>query len=327
MHLTFHILSFFFSLVCVDDRQLNKMWHNHLGHPNSHVLSTLFKSGSLGNKNSPVSFDCTTCKLGKSKTLPFLHNASQANHCFDIIHSDVWGISPIISHAGYKYFVTFLDDYIRFTGIYFLRSKAEVFSVFQRFVSFLKTQFSTHIKILRSGGEYMSNTFQSFLQNEGILSQRSCPSTPQQNGVAERKNRHLLDVVRTLLLESSVPLRFWCEALSTTVHLINRLPSPTLHNVSLFYKLFGYSPSYFNLRTFGCVCFVHLAPHERHKLINQSVKCAFVGYVINKKGYVCYDLQLRRIRVSRNVVFFEISFSFPPMLDHHLHIFPSCHIF
>ena len=65
------------------------MWHNHLGHPNSHVLSTLFKSGSLGNKNSPVSFDCTTCKLGKSKTLPFLHNASQANHCFDIIHSDV----------------------------------------------------------------------------------------------------------------------------------------------------------------------------------------------------------------------------------------------
>ena len=108
----------------------------------------------------------------------------------------------------------------------------------------------------------MSNAFQSFLQNEGILSQHSCPSTPQQNGVAERKNCHLLDVVRTLLLESYVPLHFWCEALSTTVHLINRLPFPTLHNVSPFYK-FGYSPSYFNLRTFGCVCFVHLAPHER----------------------------------------------------------------
>jgi len=157
----------------------------------------------------------------------------------------------------------------------------------------------------------MSNAFQSFLQNEGILSQHSCPSTPQQNGVAERKNRHLLDVVRTLLLESSVPLRFWCEALSTAIHLINRLPSSTLHNVSPFYKLFGYSPSYFNLRTFGCVCFVHLAPHERHKLTNQSVKCAFLGYAINKKGYVCYDPQLRRIRVSRNVVFFENQFFFP----------------
>ena len=158
---------------------------------------------------------------------------------------DVWGISPIVSHAGYKYFVTFIDDYSRFTWVYFLQSKAEVFSVFQRFVYFLKTHFSAHTKILRSdsGGEYMSNAFQSFLQNEGILSQRSCPSTPQQNGVAERKNRHLLDVVRTLLLESSVPLRFWCEALSTAVHLINQSPSPTLYNVSPFYKLFGYSPS------------------------------------------------------------------------------------
>ena len=113
------------------------------------------------------------------------------------------------------------------------------------------------------------------------------------------------------MLESSIPLRFWCEALSTVVHLINWLHSPTLHNVSPLYKLFGYFPSYFNLRTFGCVCFVHLAPHERHKLTNQSVKCAFLGYAINKKSYVCYDLQHRRIRVSRNVVFFENQLFFP----------------
>ena len=108
----------------------------------------------------------------------------------------------------------------------------------------------------------MSNEFQVFLQSKGIISQRSCPSTPQQNGVAERKNLHLLDVVRTLLLESSVPPRFWCEALSTAVHLINRLPSPTTNHVSHFSKLFGHSPLYSDLRTSGCVCFVHLPPHE-----------------------------------------------------------------
>jgi len=78
-----------FYLVCLDDRQLNKMWHNILGYPNFHILSTLFKSGSLGNKNSPISFDFPTCKLGKSKTLPFSRNALCENHCFDIIHSDV----------------------------------------------------------------------------------------------------------------------------------------------------------------------------------------------------------------------------------------------
>ena len=134
------------------------MWHNRLGHPNSHVLSTLLKSGSLGNKIFSVPFDCTTCKLGKSKFLPFSNNASHATHCFDIIHSDVWGISLVVSHVCYKYFVTFINDYNQFTWVYFLRSKGEVFSIFQRFVALIETHFSAHIKILRSDsrGEYVS---------------------------------------------------------------------------------------------------------------------------------------------------------------------------
>ncbi|RVW98452.1 Retrovirus-related Pol polyprotein from transposon TNT 1-94 [Vitis vinifera] len=102
------------------------------------------------------------------------------------------------------------------------------FDFFKRFLALIETPFSASIKVLRSdsGGEYMSNEFQDFLQSKGIISQHSCPLTPQQNDVAERINRHLLDVVRTLLLYSSVPPRFWCEALTTAVHLINCLPSP-----------------------------------------------------------------------------------------------------
>ncbi|XP_027364321.1 uncharacterized protein LOC113871425 [Abrus precatorius] len=144
-----------------------------------------------------------------------------------------------------------------------------------------------------------------FLQNKGIISQHSCPSTSQQNGIAERKNRHLLDVVRTLLLESSVPPRFLCKALSTAVHLINRLPSPVLGNVSPFHKLHGYTPSSSGFRTFGCVCFVHLPIHKRHKLAAQSVKCAFLDYSNSQKGYICYDSSAHRMRISRNVIFFE----------------------
>ena len=117
------------------------------------------------------------------------------------MHTDIWGIALVISHEHYRYFVTFIDDFTRFTWVYFLRSKSEVFSVFKVFLTLVETQFFAKIKILQSdsGGEYMSNEFQFFLQSHGIISQRSCPFTPQQNGVAERKNRHLLDVVRTLL--------------------------------------------------------------------------------------------------------------------------------
>lgn len=133
----------------------------------------------------------------------------------------------------------------------------------------------------------MSQKFQDFLQNHGIISQRSCPSTTQQNGFTERKNRHLLDVVRTLFIESSVPSRFWCGALSTTIFLINRLPSPSLSNGSPFFRIFGYTFDYSHLRTIGCVCLVHLQPYKRTKLTAQSVQCAFLGYFVQQKGFVC----------------------------------------
>ncbi|KAL6332044.1 hypothetical protein AAG906_020403 [Vitis piasezkii] len=299
---SFPLLSFACNVVGFE----HKMWHRRLGHPNSDVLRTLFNFGLLGNKTCfslDLSFDCTSCKLGKSKVLPFLHSTSRASLCFDIIHSDVWGITPIVSHAHYKYFVTFIDDLI--------------FSVFKCFLTLIKTQFSASIKVLRSnsGGEYISNEFQDFLQSKGIISQRSCPLTPQQNGVAKRKNRHLLDVIRTLLLDSSVPPHFWCEAFSTAVHLINHLPSSMLNHVSHFSKLFGHSPLYFDLRTFGCVCFVHLPTHEQHKLTAQSVKCVFLSYVIPHKGYVCYDPHAHRIQASRNVIFFENQYFFPSHVE------------
>lgn len=91
----------------------------------------------------------------------------------------------------------------------------------------------------------------------------------------------------------------------TAIYLINRLPSPHLNNDSPYVRLFGHAPNYSNLHIFGCVCFVHLPAHERNKLTAQSVKCAFLGYAVTQKGFLCYDPHARRTRVSRNVIFFE----------------------
>jgi hypothetical protein len=170
------------SLACVTVNTPNEVWHKRLGHPNSVVLSHMLNSGLLSNKeqvSKNLSFDCSIYKLGKSKTLSFSSHGSCAEKCFDIVHSDVWGISPVISHARYKYFVTFIDDFNRYTWIYFLQSKSEVLSVFQTFVAYVENQFSTGIKILRSdsGGEYMSHKFHDFLHHKRIVFQRSCPYT------------------------------------------------------------------------------------------------------------------------------------------------------
>jgi len=142
-----------------------QLWHKRLGHPNSNVLHHLIKSRVLGNKHFPsfsvVQFDCNSCKLGKSKILPFPIHQSNVNQPFDMIHCDLWGITPVISHAQYKYFITFIDDYSHFTWVYFLRSKAEAFTTFKFFHAFVQTQFSFKIKILHydNGGEYTSHYF------------------------------------------------------------------------------------------------------------------------------------------------------------------------
>jgi transposase InsO family protein len=174
----------------------------------------LLKFGLLGNKNL-TSFnndivDYASCKLGKSKMLHFSLHKTRTTKPFEVVHTDVWGIAPVISHEHYKYFVIFIDDFTRFTWVYFFRSKSEVFSVFKALLSLVETQFSAKIIIFQSdsGGEYMSNEFQFFLQSHGIISQCSCPFTTQQNSMDERKNRHVLDVVQTLLIESCVLLIF-----------------------------------------------------------------------------------------------------------------------
>ena len=129
--------------------------------------------------------------------------------------------------------------------------------------------------------------------------------TSQQNGRAERKLRHILDIVRAFFLSAKVPAPFWSKA---AVHAINRIPSPVIQNQTPYECLFGSPPDYHHLRSFGSACFILLQPHEHNKLESRSRLCCFLSYGETQKGYLCYDPVSHRLRVSRNVVFWEHHF-------------------
>lgn len=153
------------------------------------------------------------------------------------------------------------------------------------------------------GKEYCNNSFNQFLDNQGILHQINCRCTLEQNGTTERKHRHLIKTTRILPYATHLPYRFGMEDLQTVVHLINRMPSPNIHNKSPYHLLFKRKPQYDYLRVFGCACFPWIHPPTRHKLARKTTQCIFIGYDKHHKGYRCYDPLTKKLTISRHVVF------------------------
>lgn len=144
------------------------------------------------------------------------------------------------------------------------------------------------------------------MSEKGIVHQTSCVHTPQQNGGAERKNRHLLEVARALLFNMHVPKRFWSDEVITACYLINRMPSYVLDGASTHSILFPSSPPFsLTQKIFGCVCYVHKLGPGFDKLDPRATKCVFMGYSRTKKGYRCYSPGLRRYFTSADVTFVE----------------------
>ena len=196
-----------------------------------------------------------------------------------------------------------------------MRTRVELFSIFQKFHAKICTQFNTSIRILRSDNakEYFSTPFSSFMSSHGILHQSSCAYTPQQNGLAKRKNPHLVETARTLLLHHKVPQCFWGDAILAACYLINRMPSSVLydqipHSILLPTQRLFYLPP----RVFGCVCFVHILTLGQDKLSAKATKCVFLGYSRLQMDYRCYYPDTNHNFISANVTFFKDSpfFSF-----------------
>ena len=283
------------------------LWHCRFGHISSKRIEKLHKDGLLKSFDFE-SFDiCKFCLLGKMTKSPFTGLSERANDLLALIHTDVCGPMSSVARGGYSYFITFTDDVSRFGYVYLMRHKSESYEKFKEFQNEVENQLGKKIKALRSdrGGEYLSNEFIDHLKNCGILSQLTPPGTPQLNGVSERRNRTLLDMVRPMMSLADIPISFWGFALETTAFTLNRAPSKAVEKTP--YELWtGKVPKLSFLKIWGCETYVKRLLSD--KLAPKSDKCFFVGYPKETKGYYFYNPSENKVFVARDGVFLEKEF-------------------
>ncbi|KAK1414482.1 hypothetical protein QVD17_30227 [Tagetes erecta] len=287
-----------------------KVWHSRLGHASDSKLSHIhfLRDFSFNFKENV----CDSCAKAKHTRSPFPKSFIKTNECFVLIHCDIWGKyrNPSTAHASF--FITIVDDFSRALWVFLIRNKSEASECLINFHNMVKTQFSKHIKRIRSdnGGEYTSNRMKDFYAREGILLETTCPHTPQPNGVVERKHRHLLETARALMFKGGIPKRFWGECIETAVYIINRLPSKVIKNQTPYEVVFKKQPDYDHMRTLGCLAYYSSIETGGDKFEFRGRPGVFMGYPQGTKGFKIFDLEHGKMVVSRDVKFVEHNFPF-----------------
>ncbi|GJZ55751.1 retrotransposon protein, putative, ty1-copia subclass [Tanacetum coccineum] len=253
------------------------LWHCRLAHISKKRIEKLQQEGLLKSTDDESFDQCVSCLSGKMTRKSFPHRPERATDLLGIIHTDVCGPLRHVSRQGASYFITFTDDYSRYGYVYLLKHKHEVFETFKVFKNEVENQLGKTIKALRSdrGGEYISQEFKDYLKACGIVQQLTPPYTPQHNGVSERRNRTLLDMVRSMMNLTTLPLSFWDYALESATRILNMVPTKKVDKTP--YELwYGKVPNLSYLKVWGCEALVKRDTPD--KLQQRSVKCIFIGY-------------------------------------------------
>ncbi|GKB30530.1 retrotransposon protein, putative, ty1-copia subclass [Tanacetum coccineum] len=267
---------------------------------------------TVSNKRAKLDLDSALlwhCRLGhiSKKRIEKLQHMERAKDLLGLIHTDVCGPFKITSRQGASYFVTFTDDFSRYGYVYLLKHKHEVFETFKVFQKEVENQLGKTIKSLRSdhGGEYMSQEFLDHLKDHGIITHHTYPYTPQHNGVSERRNKTLLDMVRSMMSQTTLPKSFWDYALETAARILNMIPTKKVEKTP--YEVWhGQAPKLSYLKVWGCEALVKRDTLTKlDKLEPMSIKCIFIGYPKETMCYSFYYPPENKVLVARNAEFLE----------------------
>ncbi|GAU26636.1 hypothetical protein TSUD_102440 [Trifolium subterraneum] len=337
------------------------LWHCRYGHLSFKGLNALAKREMV--KGLPMIKDnqtvCSDCVVSKQHRDSFPKGTSwRATTKLELIHSDICGPINPTSNGGNRYFITFTDDLTRKTWTYPLKDKASAFECFKKFKALVEKESNCAIKCLRTdrGEEFTSSNFDKFCSEHGIKRQLTATYTPQQNGVSERKNRTLLNMVRSMLAGKNVPKRFWPEAVDMhtsqilqltatytpqqngvserknrtllnmvrsmlagknvpkrfwpeavvwATYVINRSPTLSVKDMTPEEAWSSTKPSVSHFKVFGCIGYAHIPDTQRKKLDPKGIKCILLGVSEESKAYKLYDPLQKKIIISRDVVFDE----------------------
>ncbi|GJU17829.1 retrovirus-related pol polyprotein from transposon TNT 1-94 [Tanacetum coccineum] len=280
------------------------LWHCRLAHINKKRIKQLQQDGLLKSTDDESFDKCESCLSGKMTKKPFPHSNKRAKDFIRIIHTDICSPLRHVSSQGASYFITFTDDYSHYGYVYLLKHKHKVFETFKVFKNEVENQLGKTIKVIRSdrSGEYISQKFKDYLKANGIVQQLTPPYTPQHNGVFERRNCTLLDMVQSMMNLKTLPLSFWDYALESTTRILNVVPTKKVDKTP--YELwYGKVPNLSYLKVWGCEALVKRDTPS--KLEQRFVKCIFIGYPKETMGYYFYFPPENKIVVARYAEFFE----------------------
>jgi hypothetical protein len=294
----------------VEERLTLDRFHRRMGHISSEVARKLvrdkFVTGvRLEYTPSGKAVFCESCIYAKAtrKVVPKVREGDRAKSFGGEVHSDLWGKSPVESKGGKQYYVTFIDDKTRLTHLYLLRTKDETPTAYKQYEAWVNTQMSAKIKVLNTdrGGEYQGREFIDYLKSRGTHQKLNVHDTPQHAGVAERRNRTIMERVRALLHASGLPKNLWGEAARHVVWLLNRTTTKAVEGMTPYEAAFGKKPNLKGLREWGEK--VYIRTEGGTKLGGRVKEGHWLGVDEESKGVRIYWPISKTVTVERNVYY------------------------
>ncbi|GKC35017.1 putative ribonuclease H-like domain-containing protein [Tanacetum coccineum] len=301
-------LTCLFAKATIDE---SKLWHRRLGHVNFKTMNKLVKGNLIRGLPSKI-FDndhtCVACQKGKQHKSSckdkLMNSISQP---LQMLHMDLFGPTSVRSINHKTYCLVVIDDFSRFSWVFFLASKDKTSGILKRFKIEIENQLNHKVKVIRcdNGTEFKNKERNEFCRLKGIKREFSVARTLQQNGVAERKNKTLIEAAKTMLVDSLLPTIYWAEAVNTAFYVLNRVLVTKPHNKIPYELIIGRPPSISFMRPFGCPVTILNTLEPLGKFDGKAEEGFLVGYSVNSKAFRVFNSHTRKVKENLYVNFLE----------------------